>query len=298
MLVFFGLRTSFTAGFTIDLGARNKAVASFSNRSLDSGAFVVFMFHSTSLLCGAKEPVCEYPESGGTSNPPYTHTSYNSMTTDSQDNTNKTHNAQQVPSQKLRRNAISFRRIGKLYLLKLLRLAPDRWIELILSTVIGLVAAVQLYTTVSNNRGTTQQTDQLITAAKYSAYAANQNALASRNFAGSAEGINHEMRDAVGKLGLQAERIEAARQTSEDNSKSALDAAIRQSRLDQRGWVGFSNFTFVVADGKPLKATVRMNISGKSPVVDLQSKTTINWFTKSRIPVLADLLYDPAGRGS
>ena len=220
------------------------------------------------------------------------------MTTDSQDNTNKTHNAQQVPSQKLRRNAISFRRIGKLYLLKLLRLAPDRWIELILSTVIGLVAAVQLYTTVSNNRGTTQQTDQLITAAKYSAYAANQNALASRNFAGSAEGINHEMRDAVGKLGLQAERIEAARQTSEDNSKSALDAAIRQSRLDQRGWVGFSNFTFVVADGKPLKATVRMNISGKSPVVDLQSKTTINWFTKSRIPVLADLLYDPAGRGS
>ena len=88
---------------------------------------------------------------------------------------------------------------------------PDRVVELVFSAAI-------VYFAYQSNKGSvaaTQQTDQLISAAKINALAAEQNAVASRNFADSARGINEGISDAVNRLEAQASVSEFARETSE-----------------------------------------------------------------------------------
>ena len=166
-----------------------------------------------------------------------------------------------------KRREISLRRIGKLYLVKGSTVGKDRWFELVLLFVVCFAAIAQLCTTVSNNRGTGHQTDQLITAAGVSAYAAQQNVLASRNFADSAKGINRGVSDAVERLQTQANAIELARETSEASSQTSLQATIDNFHQEQRAWVGLT----------PLKSTIdprvdpKMFIDGSgAPVKPLQ----------------------------
>jgi hypothetical protein len=82
---------------------------------------------------------------------------------------------------------------------------PDRRIEIFLAGAITFFALGQWITSCQNNESTTQQTDQLIRAAKYGAYAADRNAQAAQSFAVSADKINNGIDNAVGKLNLQAQ---------------------------------------------------------------------------------------------
>ena len=84
-------------------------------------------------------------------------------------------------------------------------LPRDRKIELGLTGAIVFLALVQLTVLISNNNSTTQQANRLIEAARYSAYAADRNAQAAQNFAGSAESINKGISHAVEELNLQAQ---------------------------------------------------------------------------------------------
>ncbi len=132
----------------------------------------------------------------------------------------------------------------------------DRVVELFLAFAIAIVASVQLYTTINNNSGTSQQTDQLIAAAKISAYASNQNAQASRNFADSARSINGGINDAVGKLSRQASIADEARATSQEASRESLSSTIRAFHLDQRAWVSI----------KSVKLTKPLSVSDKAEI--------------------------------
>jgi hypothetical protein len=127
-------------------------------------------------------------------------------------------------------------------LLKGLKVRP----ELFLSAAMFAVAAVQLFTTISNNKGTTQQTDQIIGAANVSAYAATQNLQASRNFADSARSINQGVSNAVDKLNLQAVGTEDLVEQAAVQASAAIKAARAAERaattardamyLNERAW--------------------------------------------------------------
>lgn len=115
---------------------------------------------------------------------------------------------------------------------KLLRVGPDRAVELGIAIVVVIFSGSQLYITVANARGNTDQTNQLIAASKFNAYAADQNAQASRNFAESARGINQGVNDAVGRLQAQANNTQklaenASRQA--DATRALADEAQRQA---------------------------------------------------------------------
>ncbi len=122
----------------------------------------------------------------------------------------------------------------------LVREKPDRHIELALTLIIGFFALVQLITSCSNNASTSRQTQQLITAAGISAYAAQQNLGASRNFAASAQGINQGISEAVDRLGRQAAIAEGTRQSAEEASANALRATTENFRTEQRPWMVFT----------------------------------------------------------
>ena len=116
---------------------------------------------------------------------------------------------------------------------------PDRIIELIFAGAVVVFAFLGW----RNAHSGSQQTDELISAAKISAYAARQNAQAARDFASSAAQINRGVSDAVTKLQMQASATEEARQSSEKNSRAALQAAIDNFQQEQRPWIGLQNFT-------------------------------------------------------
>ena len=125
----------------------------------------------------------------------------------------------------------------KYFFTRLLRVSPDRAIELGIGIVVLIFTGSQLYITVENNKGSTEQTNQLIAAAKFSGYAADQNVQASRNFAESARGINQGVNDAVGRLQAQANATEFARETSEELSQRTLEATVRNFNRAQRPWI-------------------------------------------------------------
>jgi hypothetical protein len=111
-------------------------------------------------------------------------------------------------------------------------------IELVLAFCIAFFALLQWVTTLSNNASTSNQTGQLISAAKINAYASQQNALAAGNFANSASGINQGVNSAVVRLQEQANAVELSRETSEAQSAKSLDATVTSFQLDQRAWLG------------------------------------------------------------
>ena len=73
----------------------------------------------------------------------------------------------------------------------------DRKVELILAGAIVAFAIIQMVNAHYANQASSQQTEQLIAAAKISALAANKNALAAASFADSARKINSGVNDAV-----------------------------------------------------------------------------------------------------
>lgn len=60
------------------------------------------------------------------------------------------------------------------FCLRIMRSSPDRVIELVFAFVIVLFTGMQYKNTKENNESTSYQTDELISAAKYNAYAAKQ----------------------------------------------------------------------------------------------------------------------------
>lgn len=77
----------------------------------------------------------------------------------------------------------------------------------------------------SNNESTSEQTNQLIAAARINAYAAQQNALAAGNFANSAQHINQGISEAVGKLNLQAAETKGLVEQAVFQTTAAANAA-------------------------------------------------------------------------
>jgi hypothetical protein len=150
-----------------------------------------------------------------------------------------------TPAQKVKRPKNTCWRKTKRYLLRLCREGPDRHIELFLALVIVIFAAAQWHTISSNNDSTAQQMNQLISAAKYNAYAANLNALAAQSFADSARKINGGIDDAVRKLQTQADNTELARESSDTSAHDALKSAIDNFHQEQRAWVGIQSIVCV-----------------------------------------------------
>jgi hypothetical protein len=163
----------------------------------------------------------------------------------------------------------------KKYWKRLLEEKPDRHIELLLTFAITFFAAVQWITSWQNNRSTTAQTGQLITAANINSRAAQQiaaaslrNAAAAENFSASADSINTQMGEAVKKLTIQSERIEASRQSSIVESQKALQATIDNFHQDQRAWVGVAGNGHIngsIEEGSPLKVRIDFQNFGKTP---------------------------------
>lgn len=129
-------------------------------------------------------------------------------------------------------------------------LPRDRKIELGLTGAIVFLALVQLTVLISNNNSTTQQANRLIEAARYSAYAADRNAQAAQNFAGSAESINKGIRNAVDRLNAQAQATSDVASAAGDQSRASISSSItaqkqletiqHQFETSQRAWLGIS----------------------------------------------------------
>jgi hypothetical protein len=112
------------------------------------------------------------------------------------------------------------------------------WLIVIFTGVLTFVGVGQVILARQNSRSSSEQVGKIIDAADRIEDAAD-------SFAGSSAHINKGMGDAVQELQAQADRMDAARKSSERASKQALRILIDNARTDQRAWIG-------VEDVKPM----------------------------------------------
>lgn len=170
---------------------------------------------------------------------------------------------------------------------KISEITPDRWVELVIALAVVIFAALQY----RSSQSTTEQTNQLIAAAKVSAYAATQNVQASRNFSESARGINQGVSNAVDKLNLQAattqdlveQTVTQAKATNAlameaGRSADASDAANKQSATffaqQNRPWVGLDGDLSIDSNtfentGYFLRTSYKIKNFGNSPALNV-----------------------------
>jgi hypothetical protein len=142
------------------------------------------------------------------------------------------------------------------------------------------------------NQASSQQTEQLIAAAKISALAANKNALAAASFADSARKINSGVNDAVNKLNLQAVSLnESAEQTG--RLASATEQANSNAVEGERPWFGGQIIVQNLEVGKMPTAYITFMNSGKRPAKVIH--TNIVWFCSDSFPADPESEYRKRG---
>jgi hypothetical protein len=137
--------------------------------------------------------------------------------------------------------------------------------------VVAICAALQVWILI----GGSGQTDQLIKAANINACAAQQiadaskrNATAAESFSTSAGNINTQMGEAVSKLKIQGDRIEASRKSSTTASQKALQATIENFHREQRAWVGIDSWVLEKFEvGQVVQLKVRVMNRGRTPAL-------------------------------
>jgi hypothetical protein len=129
------------------------------------------------------------------------------------------------------------------YLRELLDEGPDRHIELLLTIAIATFSCFQLIITCSNNANSSQQSERFL-------QSANRIDDAADSFSDSASKINGGIGQAVTKLQTQADKMDKARESSENNSTRALQSTIDNFRQEQRAWVGIGGIVCVDCTSK------------------------------------------------
>jgi len=137
----------------------------------------------------------------------------------------------------------------------------DRHIELILAFAIAFFAALQWLTSCQNNASTSRQVSNLITAA-------DRIDDASDSFSRSAAGINSGVNNAVGKLGVQAQKMEESRKSSEAQAQKPLQATIDNFHLEQKSWAKYEVYwpNNLVVNAIPTVG-VKITNTGKIPML-------------------------------
>lgn len=154
---------------------------------------------------------------------------------------------------------------GRKYWRELLHEGPDRHIELLLTIAIATFACFQLVITCSNNKSTARQMSNLLTAADRINDAAD-------SFSDSSAHINDGVRNAVGQLQTQAEKMDKARNSADKDAQRALGATIDNFKQDQRAWLGVRDIALTAfKKEEPTEVLVLIVNSGKTPALQLLS---------------------------
>lgn len=140
----------------------------------------------------------------------------------------------------------------------------DRHLELFLSFAIVIFAACQLWITYLNSRTSTEQINKLITSADRISDAAD-------SFSDSASSINDGIGDAVMGLGTEAQKMEAARKSSDRASRKSLQATIDNFHQEQRAWISIKITNQLFADRQPLAISTEFDNTGKTPAVKVKT---------------------------
>lgn len=164
------------------------------------------------------------------------------------------------------------------------------WVMVSFTAVIAFWAGLQWY----EMHGSGKQADKLITAAtkladaardqaqaaKDTANAAGKQVDAANRFADSAEGINRGVAGAVTQLKAAA-----------DNAKASIEATKEAMRLDQRAWLGASDYTYSIAESGPIDSSASVTNTGKTPALNILCKTSGTTKVKGYVLRDSDIVY-------
>ena len=67
-------------------------------------------------------------------------------------------------------------------------------------------------------------------------------------------------------------------------------------RLDQRAWLGSSDWTYNITESDPIKGTVEIINTGKTPATDTTCRFSGGYFPKTHILTEADITYPESSR--
>lgn len=144
----------------------------------------------------------------------------------------------------------------------------------ITGAIVALGTIGQLCITVANNKAAARQTDKLIEAANIQAGAAGKNAAAAESFAKSADGMNSRLASAERDFQRIAQDSEKNSAATQAGAARALAASVEASQMDERAWLGVSEFEVLQYDPddsrKPFRMRLGLRNSGKTPALQIK----------------------------
>lgn len=93
----------------------------------------------------------------------------------------------------------------------------------------------------------------------------------------AADKIRKASEDMVGQDQRIADSTQKAMNASNTQSKTALDATIAASALDERAWIGIGAFRVIQFDKDGFKVDIEMRNSGKTPALDVSESAKYGW---------------------
>jgi hypothetical protein len=123
------------------------------------------------------------------------------------------------------------------------------------------------------------------------AVAAKDQAGKMKDMSDAADKIRQAAEGMVAQEKRLADKTEESLRASNQQSRDALNASIKAARSDQRAWLGNSNWSYVVNESDPIKATVMITNVGKSPATSIICRMDGGTFPKGHTLTDADLKY-------
>jgi hypothetical protein len=90
--------------------------------------------------------------------------------------------------------------------------------------------------------------------------------------------------DILSKMKTSAETTANAAQESVSAAKKSMDVTVKQFRLDQRAWLGFSFKTYKYTVGQPLDTPYQIVDTGKTPALNVKGMVVTHFMKKGDIP--------------
>ena len=163
--------------------------------------------------------------------------------------------------------------------------AGATWWIAALTVVLAIVAILNLIEIVLGGADTTKianAADQIKIYAGNIKEAAQQSATAAQTFSTTASGIDT-------KIGLAEKDFSAMAK----NSADAIRATQTQMRLDQRAWLGTSDYTYAITESEPVTSSANIINTGKTPAMNIACRITGVTEPKSHVLNDSDIIYPP-----
>jgi hypothetical protein len=101
----------------------------------------------------------------------------------------------------------------------------------------------------------------------------------------------HDAGDQTDRIIAADQRLASAMESSVGQATNSFNATVDQFRLEQRAWLGASNYTYTITESKPIHSVAMALNTGKTPAMEILCRITGTTKPKSELLAASDIIY-------